>query len=271
MKKQRPLGLVLEGSSTQSALLRLPKLAEELGPTKSSAMRIARRFSNLVLGGYAVAEYEELQNARLVLLHVPDSAVPRIIHELCSSDLLMNRLCFVLCETWLTTDALAPLKERGASVATLVRVPTTERDWFAVEGQPTASRLTRRLIERHEGRAFEMKLGSKHLLFAAELLTTILPVPLFSAAQQTLRAGGIAGHELAALLDHMAQRMLREVIKGVRLPLSSVPSDCSPELAADFLAALQQMQPLLASFIERKQEASAKLICEAWKNGTDGA
>lgn len=270
MKKQLPLGLVLEGSSTYSAVLRLPKLAEELGPIKSSAMRIARRFSNLIQGGYAVDEYEELQNVRLILLRVPDTAVNRIVNELCSSELLMNRLCFTLCETWLTTDVLAPLKERGASVATLVRVPTTERDWFVLEGQLTASRLTRRFIERHEGRAFEIKLGSKYLLFAAELLMTVLPVPLFVAAQQSLRAGGITGNELAALLDHMAQKMLREVIKGVRLPFNTMPADCSPELGTQFLATLQRMQPLLASFIELKQDASAKLICEAWKNAIDG-
>ncbi len=270
MKKQLPLGLVLEGSSTHSAVLRLPKLAEELGPIKSSAIRIARRFSNLMQGGYAVAEYEELQNARLILLRVPDASVARIVKEICSSELLLNRLCFILCETWLTTDVLTPLRERGASVATLIRVPTMDRDWFVLEGQLAASRLARRFIERHEARAFEMKPGSKHLLFAAELLISILPVPLFAAAQQSLRAGGISGNELAAILDHMAQKMLREVIKGVRLPLNPIPPDCSPELGASFLSMLQQMQPGLASFIARKHDASAKLICGAWKNGIDG-
>ncbi|HZS55194.1 MAG TPA: hypothetical protein VFA65_12385 [Bryobacteraceae bacterium] len=271
MKKQLPLGLVLEGSSTHSAILRLPKLAEELGPVKSSAMRIARRFSNLVQGGYAVAEYEELQNARLILLRVPDGSVNRIVRELCASELLMKRLSFVLCETWLTSEVLAPLNERGASVATLVRAPSTERDWFVLEGQVTASRLTRRFVERHEGRAFEIKLGSKDLLFAAELLATILPVPLVAAAQQNLRAGGITGKELGALLEQMTRKMLREVIKGVRLPLNATPSDCSAQLSSQFLAALRVSRPSLTSLVEGHQEASAKLICEAWKNVIDGA
>lgn len=270
MKKQPPLGLVLEGSSTHSAILRLPRLADELGPVKSSAMRIARRFSNLIQGGYAVAEYEELQAARLILLRIPDAAVSRVVRELCSSELLLDRLCFVLCETWLPTDVLEPLIDRGASVATLVRVPAAERDWFVLEGQIAASRLTRRFIERHGGRAFEMKLGSKHLLFAAELLTTVLPTPLLAAAQQTLRAGGVSGNELAALLDHMARKMLREVIKGVRLPLNSTPADCTPEVGARFMATLRQEEPCVASFIEARKEASAKLVSEAWKNGTDG-
>ncbi len=181
MKKQLPLGLVLEGSSTHSAVLRLPNIADELGPVKSSAVRIARRFSNLIHGGYAITEYEELETARLVLLHVPDAAVPRIVHEICGSELMLNRLCFVLCETWLTADALEPLRQRGASVATLVRVPSMQRNWFVIEGQTTASRLTRRFIERQEGRAFEMKIGTKHLLLTAEVLATMLPVPLIGS------------------------------------------------------------------------------------------
>jgi hypothetical protein len=270
MKKQLPLGLVLEGSSTHSAILRLPKLAEELGPVKSSAIRIARRFSNLIQGGYAVAEYEELQNVRLILMRVPDASVNRIVRELCASELLMRRLSFVLCESWLTTEALAPLREKGASIATLVRIPSTERDWFVLEGQVTASRLMRRFIERHEGRAFEIKLGTKHLIFAAELLMTILPVPLFAAAQQGLRLGGITGNELSALLEQMARKMVRDVIKGVRLPFSVAPSDCAPQLSSQFLARLRLAQPSLASLIDRHQDASAKLMSEAWKNVTDG-
>ena len=270
MKKQLPFGLVLEGSSTRSAVLRLPRLAEELGPIKSGHVGIARRFSNLIQGGYPVSEYEELQNTRVILLHIPDEAVNRIVDELCRSELIMNRISFVLCESWLTTDALGPLRKRGASVATLVRAPTIERDWFVLEGQTPASRLARRLIERHEARAFEMKLGSKHLLFMAEMLVTVLPIPLLTAAQRSLRTGGITGNDLAALLDHMTQKMLRDVIKGVRIPFSSRPPECSPEQTTLFLEALQETQPALASFLECTQQLSAKLICETWKNAIDG-
>jgi hypothetical protein len=152
----------------------------------------------------------------------------------------------------------------------LIRAPAIDHDWFVLEGQVTASRLARRFIERHEGRAFEMKLGSKHLLFAAEMLMTVLPVPLFAAAQQSLRQGGITGNHLAALLDHVAHKMLRDVIKGVRLPFCCRLPDCSPEQTAAFLLALQESQPALAAFIEETRNASAKLICEAWKNVTAG-
>jgi len=270
MKKQLPLGLVLEGSSTHSPVLRLPRLAEDLGPIKSSAVRIARRFSNLIQGGYPVASYEELQSARLVLLRIPDAAVERVVSELCSSGLAMNRICFLLCETWLTSEVLAPLKERGAAVASLVRAPATERDYFIVEGQLSAARLARRFVEGHDGRAFEIKVASKHLFFAAEVLTTVLPLSLLSAAQKSLRAAGLAGNELAALLESMAQKMVREASHGIRLPLSNLPADCPPALAAQFMSQLQLEEPRLASFLEQRLDASGKLIDEAWKNATAG-
>src|ERR1700760_3121545 len=98
MKKQSPLGLVLEGSSSRSSILRLPHLASELGPIKSSAVRLARRFSNLVQGGFAVAGYDELESARLIWVRVPDGAVTRIVDEIGTSGLAFKHLSIVLCE-----------------------------------------------------------------------------------------------------------------------------------------------------------------------------
>lgn len=271
MKKQLPLGLVLEGSSSRSTILRLPNIAGEIGPIKCSAMRLARRFCNLMQGGYAVADYEELQSAQIILLRVRDVAVPRIMDELCASELVLSRLSFVLCETWLSTESLEPLRQRGASVATLTRLPTLERNWFVLEGQGPLTRSVRRLIERHDGRAFEMKAGSKHLLFAVELLTTLVPIPLLLAAQASLRTGGMSGNEIAALIDQLTQKAVRDMLKGVRLPLRLAPADCSCELRSQYVLALEEKEPALASFIQQEQTASAKLMSEAWKNATDGA
>src|SRR5690349_8046451 len=130
MKKQPQLGLVIEGKAVNSPVLRLPKIAEELGPLKSTALRVARRLSHMLRAGDAVPEYEDLQAARLILLHVPDCAVSRVISELCASDLNLKELAFVLCESWLMIDVLNPLRERGASVATLINAASIRQDWY---------------------------------------------------------------------------------------------------------------------------------------------
>src|ERR1700761_2174519 len=103
MKKRSRIGLVVEGNSTNSAILRLPRLAEELGAIKSTQLRVARRLSNFLRAGYGVGAYEDLQGSKLVLVRVPDSMVSRVVNELCESELDFKNLAFALCESWLTT------------------------------------------------------------------------------------------------------------------------------------------------------------------------
>src|SRR3954454_24702209 len=118
MNQQLQLGLIVEGNSTHSEILRLPSIVQELGPVKSGSIRVARRHSNQIRAGYPVADYQDLHSAHLVLIKVSDPSVPRIIEELCNSDLPMRGLAFALCETWLRSEALDCLSKRGAYVAT---------------------------------------------------------------------------------------------------------------------------------------------------------
>lgn len=249
MKRQPQLGLVAEGSSSNSNLLRLPKLGEELGPVKSRVLRVARRLSNMLRAGYAVSEYEELQAARLILLHVPDREVPRIVEELCASELVLKELAFALDESWLMMDALEPLRARGAAVATLVCVPTMHRDSFIVEGDAAAARQLRRFLERNEARALEIRPGTKPLYFAAELLAASLPVPLFAAAQEALRASGISGNNLSTLMDQMVQKMFRDFLKGSRVAWGGPLNQCSLETAGTYFEALSRCHPEIADTI----------------------
>jgi hypothetical protein len=94
---------------------------------------------------------------------------------------------------------------------------------------------------------------------------------MLAAAQQSLRSAGIRGNETTALLEHLAQKAIREVMKGIRLPLPHLPADVPYELGVHFMTALQEREPALASFIQRESEASAKLVSDAWKNATAGA
>lgn len=250
MKKQPPVGLVVEGNTTHSAVLRLSSMAAELGPVKAAAPRLASRVCKLLRAGYPVEGYYGLQAARLVLVHVPDSAVPRIVGELCNSDLVFKDLSFVLCESWLTMEALNQLKERGANVATLVNALSVERNWFIAEGQTSAVRQIRRLIEQSQCRMLEIDRGAKHLLFAAELLAGALPVPLLISAQQALRACGISGNHLYALFDQLAQKMLRDLVKGSRNTLGPM-SQCSAEIASAHLSLTRRLHPEFAELIDR--------------------
>ena len=260
MKKQLQLGLVVEGNSTESAVLHLPKLAEELGPIKSTVLRVARRVSNMLKAGYAVADYEELQAASLILIHVPDAAVPRVVDELCSSELILKDLSFVLCESWLAIEKLSPLENKGAAVATLVSLPIHQGNWFAVEGQAKAVRQIRQFLDRNEVRSNEILPGSKHLLFASELLATALPVPLLVTAQCALRASGISGKMLSALLEQITEKMVNDFLKGARGYWGGPLIECSEETAQMYLDQLRQTHPTMASLIEEHLPSSRQIM-----------
>lgn len=264
MRKQLPLGLVVEGSSTNSALLRLSSVAEDLGPVKSATVRVARRLSNFLKAGYVIAQYEDLQAARLILLRLPDSAVARVVAEICASGLLFKDLSFVLCESWLSSAALRPLADRGATVATAVSVPSAREKWFVVEGQLSAVRQVRRFVERNEGRTFELRPGTKPLYFAAQLLVTALPIPLYFDAQQALRAGGITGNHMYALLDEMSKEMFRSFVNGARTTWGGPLTECSEETANYHLSALRESQPHIGEALEEQLAWARKKIRRAF-------
>jgi predicted short-subunit dehydrogenase-like oxidoreductase (DUF2520 family) len=240
MKKQSPVGLIIEGNSTNSAVLRLQALAEEIGPIKSTAPRVARRVSNFLRAGYAVASYDQLSEAQLILIRAPDSAAPRIIEELCAADLKFASLCFVLCESWLHSQIFDPLREKGACAATILAVPSTRRRWFVTEGDSRAMRAMRLLIQRSEGKTVELRSGRKELFFAAELLAAALPIPLFMAAQRALREAGLSGKHLQILLEEMAERMFTDFVHASRIKWGGPLSECAPEVSASHFRMLRQ-------------------------------
>lgn len=262
MKKRLQAGLIVEGNSTNSTVLRLPKIHEELGPIKSRALRVARRLSNLLKAGYPVADYEGLQAARLVLVRVPDSAVPRIVDELCQSELIFRDLSFVLCETWLSAGVLEPLRARGASVATVLNLPNSGRKWFVVEGQLAAVRQMRRFLELNEARALELRSGTKPLYFAAVLLATTIPIPLFLAAQKALRGSGVSGNRLRTVLNELAQSMFKGFSKGARGFWGGPLNECSDATAREHFEALRRSDPQVADLLAEELAGARRLMAK---------
>jgi predicted short-subunit dehydrogenase-like oxidoreductase (DUF2520 family) len=256
MKKFPKIGLVVEGNITHSAILRMPKLGDDLGPVKSASVRVARRVSNFLKAGHPVAVYEEMQSAQLILLRVPDESVSRIVEEIFAADLVLKDVCFILCESWLSIESLAPLRLRGAYVGTVLPVPSSRREWFVVEGDSLAVRHIKRFLEINDARALELRPGGKPFYFAAELLSTALPIPTLLAAQTALRGSGVSGNNLYTLLNEMTQTMLRDILKGARANWTGPLAHCSPKTAGDHFEALRRADPQLADFIGQQFESA---------------
>ncbi|MDQ2711542.1 MAG: DUF2520 domain-containing protein, partial [Acidobacteriota bacterium] len=246
-----------EGNATSSSFLRLPSLSEELGPVKAGALRVARRLTNFLRAGYPVRRYEELQPAGLIFLSIPDAIAPRIVEELCSSDLALKGISFVLCETWLNTNSLKPLHAKGAWTATVASVPSQYKSWFVVEGQLTAVRQVRKFLERNNARGFELRPGAKSLYFAAELLATSAPLQLLATAQQALRAAGISGNHVYDLLEEMSSEMFRAFSNGARPSVPATRTGCSPELSNEYFEQLRTNHPQIATLLDQQIQAAS--------------
>lgn len=240
------LGLIVEGNSTKSVILRFPGLAENIGPIKALSPAVARRVSNFLRAGSSVDSYEALDECESVLIRVPDASIPRIQDELCASGLDMNGISFILCESWLSSDSLGGLKARGATVATVVPVLGDTGSWFAVEGQFVAAKRVRRLLNSVNARTVELKPGTKHLYFAASAFAETFPRALFAAAQKALRLSGITGNHLYELVEEMAQSMFREMDRGSRGGWSGALLDCPEPIASGYLSELRRSSPELA-------------------------
>jgi predicted short-subunit dehydrogenase-like oxidoreductase (DUF2520 family) len=248
--KRLQVGLVVEGNATASSVLRLSYLIEVLGPVKSAGLQVARRISNFLRAGFGVSDYLELECAQLILLKLPDSEVARVVSELCEVRLPFASMSFVLCETWMTADALMPLKQRGAEVASAVNAGHRDLGCFALEGDKAAVRRMKRLLEQSGAKAIELRPGTKPLYFAADLLSTAVPIPLFQLAQQALRKSGVSGSDIAALENEWFTLLQHRVRKGARATWGGPLADCSEELAAEHFHRILIQNPGLAAALD---------------------
>lgn len=244
--KKLQAGLVIEGNSTASTLLRLPGFAAELGPIKSSGLQVARRVSNFLNTGYAVTSYADLATARTILIRVPDNSIERVTTEICNAQWHWSEHSFVLCETWAPTERLQRLRMLGANIASLVALPGIQEKIFAVEGDVAAVRQVRRIIERANARTIELRAGTKHLFFAATILCTAIPVPILLLAQQFLRDCGISGNQLSGAIEQMSQEMFAGFLKGARLTWGGELAESLKSLQGAHWNRLDDTHPQLA-------------------------
>lgn len=161
-------------------------------------------------------------SARIVWLCVPDTAIRGVAQLLAESGDWQGRIALHSSGA-LTSDELSSLRRRGAAVASLHPLmtfvkgskPTLAGVPFAIEGDPKALRIARRIVGDLGGQAFSIRKQEKAAYhtwgtFASPLLTALL-----ATSERVASAAGLpAGVARKRMLPIIAQTIVNYAAEG---------------------------------------------------------
>jgi predicted short-subunit dehydrogenase-like oxidoreductase (DUF2520 family) len=155
----------------------------------------------------------------LVWITVPDDAIAEVARQLAGTQNWKGRLVFHSSGA-LTSDDLAPLREKGARVAsvhpmmTFVRgsVPDMAGVAFALEGDSGAVRAARAIVERLGGHPFAIKKQNKVLYHAFGSFASPLVVALMASLEQVALAAGVRQRDIKRVMLPLLLQTLRNYL-----------------------------------------------------------
>lgn len=239
MRKSLPLGLICAGPAKNLAFARLPGIVEEIGPVKAVSFRLASRTTNTLRYGYPVRHYAELADCGVVLLCLPDRAVPKVLDELLHSSIPWSGKGLVLVSAPLDSADLRALSQRGASVASVYPLEDLAGPRYLAEGDRVVLRELRNLLPA-ESRLLELSAGAKHLCLAGIALATTSLTPIIESAVDCLSSAGLQSREAALLVERLMQGTVRGYAKAGRKSWTGALAD------KDWTAVHKQLEALLA-------------------------
>ena len=156
----------------------------------------------------------------VVWLTVPDDAIAEIANRLAHAQSWKGRIVFHSSGA-LTSDELAPLRQRGARVASVHPMMTFVRGSapdmagvpFALEGDTAAIRMAQSIVEEIGGEAFIIKKQNKVLYHAFGSFASPLVIALMATMEQVGFAAGIRKENLKAVMVPLLWQTLRNYLK----------------------------------------------------------
>lgn len=195
------------------------RVVEVVARDRKPSLTAARKFARTL--GARVSTLGAPIHADLVWLCVRDDSIAVVVETLTMLD-LRGRYVFHSSGA-LSSDALAPLREAGASVAAVHPLMTFVRGsrasfsgvWFGVEGGAKAVRLAKQVVRALEGGVLPVRADRKALYHAWASLASPMLAALLAATEEVGRAAGLssqAAHE--AILPLIAQTLANHAAFG---------------------------------------------------------
>ncbi len=254
MKRPKSVALVGGGKLSTSSLAGFWLHSEMLGPVKASSYRLASRIANSFRAGHPVRNYAEFDACKLILICVPDLALPAVIADLCSAKISWSGKSVVLWSAWRGSCQLREFSTRGASIGSIAPIPGFQDLWYLVEGDKRAIQASIRLVDNRERRCVAIERGLKPLYLAALTCTGSLLFPLVMAAMESLRRAGVPSPMATGILEMQLSRSLRSYTRGGKRAYTP------PRELPDQLLALLAADPALAHYFEQSCRLTEQLL-----------
>lgn len=206
--RSKPLtvSIVGPGRLGKALALSLPKAGYEVQVLVTRCDQTASREAAKLAGrvkAKVVALGESSLNTSLVWITVPDDAIAAVAAQLAGSQNWQGKTVFHSSGA-LSSDVLAPLRQKGAKVAsvhpgmTFVRqsVPRLAGVPFGVEGDAAAVRLAKKIVGDLGGTAYPIAQKNKVLYHAFGSFASPMLIALMTALEQVGKAAGIKRENL---------------------------------------------------------------------------
>jgi predicted short-subunit dehydrogenase-like oxidoreductase (DUF2520 family) len=216
------LALTLPAAGYEVKFIGVRAKAVSRTASKGFARKVKARLVDLGTGAPASspAVGEKPLDTDIVWITVPDDSIAQVSRRLAGTQVWRGRVVFHSSGA-LTSDELAPLRAKGARVAsvhpmmTFVRgsVPNMDGVAFAIEGDAAAVRAAKAIVERLGGYAFSIRKPNKVLYHAFGSFASPLVIALMASLEQVAKAAGIRPDDIKAVMLPLLQQTLRNYLK----------------------------------------------------------
>jgi predicted short-subunit dehydrogenase-like oxidoreductase (DUF2520 family) len=163
---------------------------------------------------------KEPLDSDVIWITVPDDAIAATAMQLARSQDWRGKIVFHSSGA-LTSDDLAPLREKGAKVAsvhpgmTFVRGPAPQMHGvaFALEGDPAATRLAKEIVEGLGGTPYAIHKRNKVLYHAFGSFASPMVIALMASLERVARAAGIKPADIKTMMVPLLLQTLRNYLQ----------------------------------------------------------
>ena len=196
------------------------RVHEILARDNAQSVSRARKLAKLI-GARAVASRDASLAAKVIWICVPDDAISGVARQLAARTDWQGKIA-VHSSGALGSDALGPLKQAGANVAsahplmTFVKASKSELDGvpFAIEGDPKAVAVVRAIVRNLGGKPFQIAAEMKPAYHLFGFFSSPALIALMAAGQKAGQLAGFDRRRSSALMEPIVRQTIENFFRS---------------------------------------------------------